>query len=173
MSTSHSRQDHGSRLPPRTVHATTRGRTRVKNDKLRTSIQDLMVSPLFASLKKNGKAKRLSCSYSWTFATCPPTCGRALMRARKNVPPEIRLTEPRMPTAASNAREQKKKKTVGFGNSLGQPLLLLAQTLEQWRWSKARSDRKNTTHFFTLTTTTTTSPPPAWSARPAGLGGPP
>lgn len=110
MSTSHSRQDHGSRLPPRTVHATTRGRTRVKNDKLRTSIQDLMVSPLFASLKKNGKAKRLSCSYSWTFATCPPTCGRALMRARKNVPPEIRLTEPRMPTAASNAREQKKTK---------------------------------------------------------------
>lgn len=52
MSTSHSRQDHGSRLPPRTVHATTRGRTRVKNDKLRTSIQDLTVSPLFASLKK-------------------------------------------------------------------------------------------------------------------------
>lgn len=37
------------------------------------------------------------------------------MRARKNVPPEIRLTEPRMPTAASNAREQKKKKKKNRG----------------------------------------------------------
>lgn len=51
MSTSYSRQDHGPRLPSRSVHATTRVRTRVKN-KLRTSIQDLTVSPLFASLKR-------------------------------------------------------------------------------------------------------------------------
>lgn len=147
MSTSYSRQDHGPRLPSRSVHATTRVRTRVKN-KLRTSIQDLTVSPLFASLKRKWERQA-----PLLFLLLDIRDMSANVRPRPHARPQECATKNTTDRAAHadcgiERSGTKKKKNEGFGNSLGQILLLLAQALEQWRWSKARSDRKNTTHFF-------------------------
>lgn len=171
MSTSYSRQDHGPRLPSRSVHATTRVRTRVKN-KLRTSIQDLTVSPLFASLKRKWERQA-----PLLFLLLDIRDMSANVRPRPHARPQECATKNTTDRAAHadcgiERSGTKKKKTrvseIHWDKSCSSSHKL---------WSSGGGQRhariaKTRRIFFTLTTTTT-SPPPAWSARPAGLGGPP